>query len=338
MIWLTWKRYWPSIGVGTLLLILLSYIFLLDANALNAAWAQHHFTKCFSPDALPCGIMIVPGETWQWRSLVGLLLPLLPLVPAVFFGAPLLPREYEQRTHLFAWTQSSSPVRWLWSKLLILGGLVLLSFGLLAYVTTWWGFIQDSIAESPWDTFLIRGSVFVADALFCLAFAVMIGALLRRTLPAMALSLLLLLFLQGGLASGYPHLLPPLGQLDYYRVLQKQHLISSSYTIDGETIISGTVDYRQDLITAVKYVGPDGKFVENINCMGLTGPYILVNGMLQEVESVKQCLDAHHVTPYVEYQRFNERFWPLQLVTTLVLLVLAGLCTAITCWQLRRPS
>jgi hypothetical protein len=153
---------------------------------------------------------------------------------------------------------------------------------------------------------------------------VMIGAFIRRTLAAMALTLVLLLLIQAGISTGYPYLLPPSSQLDYYNKIQQQHLVG---TFGG---------YSQDLIMAVKYVSPDGKVVDNVNCMGLTGPYITAGGSVQEVKEVKQCLNHYHVTPFVEYQRFDERFWPLQFVTTALLLVLTILVTVLTYWQLRR--
>src|SRR5258705_1744701 len=42
----------------------------------------------------------------------------------MFIGVPLLAREHEQRTLLLAWSQDVSPVRWLWTKLALLGGFV----------------------------------------------------------------------------------------------------------------------------------------------------------------------------------------------------------------------
>jgi hypothetical protein len=323
MIWLTWRQYRLTLLMGVLVLIALAYVFVQDANALNAAMQQHHYGHCFDPAYLPCGLMIVPGATWQWRTLAGLLLPWLPLITGVFIGAPLLAREYEQRTHAFVWTQSMSRLHWLSVRLLAIVGATLIGFGVLSLVTTWWGFIQDGIASSPWDTFLIRGSVPIADALFCLMCGVMVGAFIRRTLPAMALTFLLLLLAQGGLLLVYPRLLPPSSQLDYYNVIRQQNLMGKFG------------DNSQDLILAVKYAGPDGKVVENVNC-GILGPYIEDNGTPREVKSVTQCYADHHVKPLVEYQRFNERFWPLQLVTTIVLLLLTALLTAITCWQLQR--
>ncbi len=326
MIWLTWRQYRVATIMGMVILVALSLVFIMDANTLNSALQQHHFTHCFDTSAhyIPCGIMIVPGNTAQWRMIAGMLLPWLPLVIGVFLGAPLLPREYDQRTHLSAWTQSISPTRWFSIKLVLIGGATLIGFGLLSCVTTWWGFVQDNIAFSPWDTFTIRGSVPVANALLGLMVGVMIGAFIRRTLPAMALTLVLLLLIQAGISMGYPYLLPPSSQLDYYNKIQQQHLVGKFG------------DYSQDLIVAVKYVGPDGKVVENVNCMGLTGPYIIAGGSVQEVKEVKQCLNKYHVTPLVEYQRFDERFWPLQFVTTALLLVLTILVTVLTYWQLQR--
>src|SRR5699024_3205344 len=51
-------------------------------------------------------------------------------VVAVFWAAPLLAKEYEQRTHLFAWGQDVSPLRWLAGKTLLLAS-VAVSFAVL---------------------------------------------------------------------------------------------------------------------------------------------------------------------------------------------------------------
>src|SRR5258708_32113838 len=122
MIWLIWRQYRVAMGMGMVVLVALSLVFVMDAHALNAALQQHHFTQCFSPDALPCGIMIVPNTTWQWRTIPGMVLPLLPLVVGVFLGAPLVRREYDQHTHLFAWTQSLALTRGLRVQLLLIVG------------------------------------------------------------------------------------------------------------------------------------------------------------------------------------------------------------------------
>ncbi len=320
MIWLTWRQHRTTILIGIVALIALDITFVQDANMLNAALLQHHFVKCFDPNFLPCGITAIPGTTWQWRTLAAILLPLLPMIVGVFIGAPLLAREYDQRTQMFIWTQSISPLRWLTSKVALLGAATLLFFAGLSIITSWWGFIQDSIAFSTWDTFMIRGSVPVAYALFCLLCGVMIGTFIRRILPAMALTLLFLLFMQGVVTFGYPYLLPPTSQFNYDQTIRQQHLIDKF----GED--------SQDLIVSRSYVLPDGTSSQDITkYCDITGTY---NANI--VSAYQQCISDHHIKLLVKYQRFSERFWPLQFVTTALLLALTVLVTAMTFWQLRR--
>jgi hypothetical protein len=72
--------------------------------------------------------------------------------------------------------------------------------------------------------------------------------------------------------------------------------------------------------------------------MQMTGLYVIAGGSVHEIQEVKQCLNHYQVTPLVEYQRFNERFWPLQLITTAILLLLMVLCMVLTYWQLQRRT
>ena len=323
MIWLIWRQYRVAMGVGVGLLVALIFAFVIDANALQAALQQHHFTQCFNPDALPCGIMIIPNTTWQWRTLAGTLLPWLPLVIGVFLGAPFFPSEYDQRTHLFAWTQSMSPTRWLSIKLAMIGGATLIGFGLLSCITTWWGTIQDEIASSPWQTFMIRGSIPVANALFSLMVGIMVGAFIRRTRSAMALTLVLLFLVQAGIGIGCPYLLPPSSQLDYYNKIQQQHLVGKFG------------DNSQDLILSQQYIEPNGTSIKDVNAYCGITPNTFSGDIQQKFN---QCVDEHHIKPLVTYQRFAERFWPLQFVTTALLFALTILMAAITYWQLQRRT
>ena len=52
-------------------------------------------------------------------------------VVAVFWGAPLLATEYERHTNLFAWSQDTSPGRWLLAKITVLGILIVVLTSLL---------------------------------------------------------------------------------------------------------------------------------------------------------------------------------------------------------------
>ncbi len=114
---------------------------------------------------------------------------------AVFWGAPLLAREYEQRTHLLVWTQDVSPMRWLVSKVALLSGLaVLFSVALALAGGMLVGQMNSadpgavSLFENP--AFELWLPLLPTYALFGLALGVAIGGFTRSTVTSMGLTLL----------------------------------------------------------------------------------------------------------------------------------------------------
>ena len=118
-------------------------------------------------------------------------------LPAVFaligalIGAPLVAREVEQRTHLAAWTQSVSRRRWYAAKTSALAaGLV--AAGLIAGTVNAWlqhQFTVGDTASSRWSWFASINLAPAGEAVLAFTLAVAIGALLRRTLPAIGAAL-----------------------------------------------------------------------------------------------------------------------------------------------------
>ncbi|HET8843559.1 MAG TPA: hypothetical protein VFN35_19000, partial [Ktedonobacteraceae bacterium] len=159
----------------------------------------------------------------------------------------------------------------------------------------------------------------VASALFSLMFGVMIGTFIRRTRPAMALTLILLLLIQAGISQVYPYLLPPSSQLDYYQTIQQQHLMGKYGT------------NSQDLILSQQYRLANGDIIQDL--YGYCG---IMPGTSDVQQALRQCTEAAQIKSLVTYQRFDERFWPLQVATTALLLALTVVVMAITSWRLRR--
>jgi hypothetical protein len=101
-------------------------------------------------------------------------------------GGPLVAREIEQRTHLAAWTQSVSRLRWYTTKVSALTvGLAVA--GLAAGTINAW--LQHQLtagdtASSRWSWFVSTNLALAGEAVLAFALAVAFGALLRRTLPA----------------------------------------------------------------------------------------------------------------------------------------------------------
>jgi hypothetical protein len=191
VIWTTWRQHRAEATVsGVIVAGLVTAMIFVGTIARNRAHALG-LPACSSADgdcsdalgALHRDFHTIPPFT---AALIA-----VPLLAGMFWAAPLISREYEAGTHPLAWTQSVSPLRWLTVKVvLIFGalGAVALLVGLLA---TW---TLDPLTpafggryNSTW--FDTQGLVPVACMLFALAVGVATSALLRRTIPAMAVTL-----------------------------------------------------------------------------------------------------------------------------------------------------
>ena len=159
------------------------------AADVTALYHQCHDTFCppYSPQEATLPRPPRPRRTWPptcWW-----LVQYAPLLIGVFIGVPLLSREHEQRTLLLAWSQDVSPMRWLWTKLALLGAFVAALTAVLSAVTS------DHLAHvlstrrrlracSQTRTFLASGMLPLAVAVCWFALGVALGAAIRRTLPA----------------------------------------------------------------------------------------------------------------------------------------------------------
>ena len=122
------------------------------------------------------------------------LITLVLVVPALigmFWGAPLIAHELETGTFRLAWTQSVSRRRWLWVKMGLVGLASALTAGLLSLMSTWWFSPIDKVSQNRFSpaSFGLHGFVPAGYAAFAFALGVTAGLLFRRTLPAMAVTL-----------------------------------------------------------------------------------------------------------------------------------------------------
>ena len=123
------------------------------------------------------------------RTAFGLVVIVAPALIGAFWGAPLVAREFEAGTHRLVWAQSISRTRWLAVKLAVVGTATVAATALLSALVTWWAAPLDHAAAAVYGTFDQRDIVPIGYALFAFAFGVTAGLVIRRTLPAMALTL-----------------------------------------------------------------------------------------------------------------------------------------------------
>ncbi|MBL1097099.1 translation initiation factor IF-2 [Streptomyces coffeae] len=144
----------------------------------------------------------------------------LPALIGVFAGAPLFARELESGTHKLVWAQSVGRVRWLLVKLLLPAASVTAgTAGVAAAYHWWWAPAQtfsrklgdyqtNPYVVSWWQAapFNATGPLAVGLAVLGLVIGATAGLLLRRTVPAMAVALGVVVAAQWGATALRGHL------------------------------------------------------------------------------------------------------------------------------------
>ena len=192
MIWVTWRQH-RGLVIGVLA------AFLAAAGAMLAVGLRIHqdyaaLTACHPASSPACAQLTSYFDSTDWHEGNGIhaAVQVAPVLLALFAGPPVLAREFENGTYRYAWTQGIGRARWTVTKLAILAVVVTAAALVLSLECTWFfdPFLrtQDMTAVSP-AVFGTRGVVYAAWTLTALCLGTFTGALLRRLLPAMLVSL-----------------------------------------------------------------------------------------------------------------------------------------------------
>lgn len=211
--WVTYRQHRPALIGAAIFLGLISVYLLIMGLQINHAYAAvascrpagsgtcHQLKDIFNHDYWGgggTGAMQAGGA-----QTVSSLMLVVPVVLGTFLGAPLLARELETGTFRFAWTQGCGRVRWAVSKLVLLAvvvaGVTLAFTELFSYY--YHPFLVDGqVSKLLPLAFGLLGVAFAAWTLAAFALAAFLGALIRRTVPAMAATLATWTFLAIGTA------------------------------------------------------------------------------------------------------------------------------------------
>ncbi|MEV4721183.1 hypothetical protein AB0J94_28665 [Micromonospora noduli] len=202
MIWMTWRQFrTPALATGTLLLALLGGLALTWSEVTQLA-RQTGYTGCQGDACRAAGEAFLQALQPGWASefhiaAIGALY-LLPALVGIFWGSPLVARELESGTYRMVFSQSVSRGRWLLVKLAAGCGAAALGAGLLSLVLTEWAQPIDGASADRMNplVFAARGIVPIGYATLAFVVGVATGLLLRRTLAAMAVTLLVVISLQ----------------------------------------------------------------------------------------------------------------------------------------------
>ncbi len=312
MAWVTWRQHRSQLFAAAGLLAALALAGLGTHVPISAAYHRDALSGCLPPSARSgCDIIVrhFEGEFDTWAAAVRGL-AVLPALVGLFVGAPLLARELEHGTHRFAWTQGITRGRWLLSKTALLAGATLLGgIGTSALVMWWRGPFDTLEGRMAPNGFDIEGLVVPAYALFALAVGVLAGLLLRRTVAAMSLTLVVFAATRLSVLEFLrPHFLAPLHRTvivdDSGRRIGDWVLSDTLVDAGGRTITTG----REDLaVLHAQHAGID------------PNTYLVTLGWKR----------------VISYQP-SGRFWTFQALEAGLFVALAAAVVAVTLWLVRR--
>jgi hypothetical protein len=183
----------------------------------------------------------------------------LPLVLGMFWGAPLIAKEYEAGTQTLLWTQSITRRKWLSVKLRWLLTAAALYGAIMSAAVTWCLRTENAVAFDRFqpNTFDTQGLVPVAYAIFAVALGVALGAWLRRSLLALALTLCIFVPVRFDVMHYLrPHYMPSIvqtnnfslagqgaGVIEVPRSLGAELNVSQHYYLTGDCLRQPTLNF-----------------------------------------------------------------------------------------------
>jgi hypothetical protein len=322
--WVTLRQQRTALIAVSVLLGLFAVYLLIMAILQNSADAA--VTACHPAAALRCQQLALAFTRHYWggsssvlqsggAQTVSSLMFAVPVLLGVFAGAPLIARELASGTFRFAWTQGAGRNRWAVSTLVLPALLLTVVTGAFTALFYWYfrPFLADGqVSEMLPLAFALLGVAFAGWTLFAFAFAAFTGALLRRTVPAMAVTLIVYIALALATANTIrPHYATPV-------------------TESGWNGQSGAGWVIGSFVRA-----PDGQLLNQSDLATLSQhlPASVQNS--SSPDAFTNWLTRHGYTQWQSVQP-DSRFWQFQLTEGGWLLAVSAILIAGTVWLVRR--
>jgi hypothetical protein len=318
MIWMTWRQHRAQALYFLVALAVLAAVFVPLGLTMFRALTDLGLSNCHGtlPVDDPCEMgRNTFAERFALPQQFSILLVLVPLLVGLFAGAPLIARELEQGTHRLVWMQGVTRRRWLLVKVgLVLAGAAVFAAALAALVYWWWTPYQR-VGTSRFEEleFDLQGLVPVGYTIFAVALGVAAGSLVRKVLPAMAVTVAGFIGARAAVMVARPHFQPA---------------EEARFPLFADSHPGRFVDMWQ-LSTGV--YSPDGQYLG-------TGFIMCPPGAEPGAELDRGC--AGYQPGDYNLTRFHPAsdFWTFQLIETGIFVTIAALLLVLTFRRLRRFS
>jgi hypothetical protein len=313
MTWLVWRQHRHQAYFAAAALA--AFAVLLLVTGLQMA-SQYHSALASCAASNTCGNLastLSLGVPVLF-SLVTLTL-VVPCLLGVFWGGPLIARELETGTSQFAWMQSVTRRHWLTVKT----GWILLAAaawgGAVSALVTWWSGPENALHHQKFDLgkFDIQGIVPIGYAMFAVALGIAAGTLVRRTLPALAITL--------GVFTGL--------RLVIANYLRPHYLTAISTTFNVLHPVTPSGSYWR---LAMGVIAPGGQAYTS-GALTISGVPIIPSACLRHLSpgprGVMSCVNAHGYRGFITYQPASH-YWAFQGIETGIFVLFAAALIAVT--------
>ena len=344
MLWLTWRQFRIQATAVAALVAAFGVLLLATGPHLVTLYRDSGFAACHRDCGRAASNFLIQAGTggayhliWLFGSFLSIALP---VVIGLFWGAPLIARELDSGTFRLAWNQSVTRERWLAVKLGVLGLASMAAAGVLSLVLGWWASPIDHAAAIASTggyegrffpaVFGTRGIAPLGYAAFTFALGVLVGLLVRRTIPAMAVTLAVVAAVQIAFPLAVrPHLISPV-----------RHTTAVTAAAIREINGNGPGDQLTGVGLGNSGV-PGGAWViadQTTTASGSTTLGAMPSACGPNMRDFATCATAiadKNLKLTVVYQPPN-RYWPFQLVETVIYLAAAALLAWSCFWLIRR--
>jgi hypothetical protein len=323
MIWLTVRQHRVQIAAMLVTAVLLAIGMAFAVDYATRVRAELGVDSCVPLPNTNVNCFQLDNE---WRRRTNALnylfysLYVLPALVASYVGGPLFAVEFERGTHRFAWTQSTSRVRWAALKLAVVLIVTVVAATVLAPFGTGQKVFSGREVVSPFETFEIAGLAFVSYFVFGLAAGAFFGAWSRRILGGMLIGLLVFAAVRVGVHNLRPSFQEPATAPYPYST----GLGQPSFNLPPDAWVIG--DIAVDL---------EGRRVSPERLNSLLREYFTSPRQIGPSSNDATFLRENGVIRFMAYQP-ADRFWTFQAIEAGIFTGLAALFALLTLWRVRR--
>jgi hypothetical protein len=349
MTWLTWRQF--RVQAVTAAAALAAFAILLAATGphLASLYAASGISGCQPASCAQLASswlsqLYSAGTYWVLYLLGVVIILLAPAVIGLFWGAPLIARELETGTAALAWNQSVTRTRWLAVKLTV-GALAAMAVTEgLSLMQAWWaapigravghgGGGGSNLAMGRFSSlvFATHGITPLGYAAFGFALGLTAGALIRRTVPAMAVTLAIFAAVQIAMPLWIrPNLFPA------------EHTVIPISSLGSISLQQGGLNGSHFNLGTGDLPGQPGAWLLSSGAVNAAGQPVSTTPAVCTTQSNNtpgflDCLASHGIREAASYQPAS-RYWAFQWTETAIYLALALALSGYCFWRLSRRT